>query len=361
MPLLFSYLLQQFLNGFLRVVGVFVGLFFLADGIESIRRYSQKDNFNWGDVFLLVVSRLPDFLTILLPSITLLATLLVLTRLSRQNELTVMRASGVSLYRILIPFLMGGVIISGIHILFQDQIVPRTKLAAQKLEDSIIGSENNSGVEVGNLWLKSNQSIIHVEQLLPDEKVLLDVTVFKFDDQHHLLSRLEARVAQMYQGKWILGGGVIYRYGNIIEVETFSEQPWDITLEPKQLNRAPANPEFLSLKQLRQLAERTEREGYNATRLHVLLYRKFAHPATTLAAILLAFPFTLRYSRQGGVGRSLLLGLVTGFILFVVVDLSIALGMGGRLPPILAAWAPVLFFTGIGGFLFLHLADPKPG
>ena len=108
MPILFHYLLRLFLAGLLQVIGLFVGLFFLIDGVENMRRFSLKEHFNWGDLLLMMACRLPDFLTLLLPSMTLLAVLMVLARLSRQNEITVMRASGVSIYRILIPFLLGG-------------------------------------------------------------------------------------------------------------------------------------------------------------------------------------------------------------------------------------------------------------
>ena len=359
MPVLFQYLLRLFLGGFLQIVGMFVGFYFLIDGVESIRRFSQKGQFNWADVFLMMASRLPGFITMLLPSITLLAVLMVLARLSRQNEITIMRTSGISFNRILIPFLLGGVVIAGLQFILQDKIVPRTNKIAQNLEDYLLGRTPASHVDVDNLWLKSGNQLIHVQQILADEQVLLDVTVFQFDAEYLLLSRLEARSAQMHQGKWTLFYGMVYHYGKQVTVEAFSQRVWDVNLKSEQLNRTSVDPDFLSIRQLYLLAERTKREGYDATRLRVLLYSKLTQPLTTLAAILLAFPFTLRLPRRGGVARSLLIGLLLGFLMFVLTDLSKALGMGGRLPPLLSAWAPVLFFSGIGGFLLLHLADPR--
>lgn len=359
MPLLYLYLLRLFLGGFLQIVGLFIGFYFLIDGVESIRRFSQKVSFNWGDTLLMMACRLPAFITMLLPPLTLLAVLMVLARLSRQNEITVMRASGVSLKRILIPFLLGGVIIAAVQFIFQDKIVPHTNKVAQNLEDFLLGHVAAPRMEVDNLWLKSDQQLIHVHQILPDEQVLLDVMVFQFDVEHRLRRRLKASRAQMRQGKWVLFQGMIYSYGEHVAVEAFSQRAWDVTLKPEQLNRTSVDPNFLSFEQIYRLAERTEREGYDATRLRVLLYGKLTQPVTTLAAILLAFPFSLRLPRRGGVTRSLLLGLLIGFLMFVVTGLSKALGMGGRLPPLLSAWAPVLFFTGIGGFLLLHFADPR--
>ena len=360
MPLLFSYLLRLFLVGMVQLIALFCGLFFLIDGVENIRRFSLKEHFTWGEMLLMMMLQLPDFITLLLPSITLLTVLMTLSRLSRQNEITVMRASGVSIHRILIPFLLGGLLIASGQLVMQDRLVPWAKRAAQTLEDRFLGHENPAHADMDDVWLKSDQMLIHVHQVIPAERVMLDVAVFEWDDSERLHSHIQARSAKMHDGQWQLFHGILYRYGEgSVTAEKFAQRPWPITLTPEQLNRTAVNPDFLPFAQIQRLIERTEREGYDATRLRVLLHSRIALPTTTLAAIVLAFPFTLRLPRRGGVTRSLLLGLLIGFLMFVVADLSQALGMGGRLPPMLAAWAPVLFFAGIGGFLFLHLADPK--
>jgi lipopolysaccharide export system permease protein len=361
MPLLFYYLLQLFLQGFAQVVGVFLGLFFLIDGVEGVRRYSDKVNFNWGDMFILLTLRLPSFVTMLFPSIALLTTLIVLTRLTRQNEITVMRASGVSLYRILIPFLMGGVLIAAVHVILQDQIIPRTNKAYYALKDYLLDRQVASVTKSGNLWYRSGKQIIHARKSSLEEKSLSDVIVFRFDDERHLVSRIEAKKAVYQEERWYLTEGIEYVFGGSVQAVTFKERPWRVILDPELLGKKPENPEFLSINRLRLLAERLQEKGADATTHWVTLYRKLADPATTVAAILLAFPFTLRLPRQGGVSRSIVFGILLGFAMFVVVDLSTALGLGGRLPPALSAWAPVVIFMGLGGFLFLHLADPREG
>ncbi|MBF0447372.1 MAG: LPS export ABC transporter permease LptG [Magnetococcales bacterium] len=359
MPVLFYYLLHLYLRGFMQVIGVFMGLFFLIDGVESIRRYSEKINFNWPDLILLMLCRLPPFLTMLFPSFALLATLIVLTRLTRQSEITVMRASGISLYRIIIPFLIGGVLIASVHVVLQDQIIPRANKAYYGLQDYLLDRQAPSLTEAGNLWYRIDQQIVHAKKGSAIDKKLTDVIVFRFDKQRHLVSRIDAKVARFSRNQWSLHEGTEYVFDRSVQAVRFNVRPWRIDLDPSILGEKPDEPQFLSIGELRMLAERLEKEGADATTHWVMLHRKLADPATTIAAILLAFPFTLRLPRQGGVGRSLLIGLVLGFALFVVVDLSTALGLGGRLPAMLSAWAPVLIFLGIGGFLFLHLADPK--
>ncbi|MBF0126353.1 MAG: LPS export ABC transporter permease LptG [Magnetococcales bacterium] len=358
MPILFHYLMKLFLLGFLKIVTIFIGLFLLIDGIENIRRFSQKPYFNITDLFLLIVSRIPNFLGMLTPSMVLLTTLVVISRLTRQHEITIMRASGLSHNQILIPFLLGGLLIAGGHILLLDQIAPHTISIAQKLEDRITDRHIAPATETGDLWVRSGQQIIHARRADSLTATLHGVMIFTFDDQHHMTARLEAKSAHLNEGCWQLMEGVDYQFLPLPRITPFRQRGWDVVLDPERLTGTTPVPQQLSLRELWTLGALLEQSGQDATRHRVIFHRKLAAPFTSLAAILLAFPFALRLPRSGGTLRSILFGLLLGFAMFVIGDLATALGLGGRLPPILAAWAPLVFFTGIAGYLLLHQATP---
>ncbi len=359
MPILFHYLLRFFLTGFLKTIAIFIGLFLLLDGIESIRRFSQKPNFNTTEIILLILSRIPNFLGMLIPSMVLLTTLMVVARLARQNEITVMRASGISLHRILIPFVMGGILIATVHSLLLNQITPHTNRIAQKLEDSITDRNIATVSQNGDLWVRSGQQIIHADRADPSTETLHGITIFTFDAKHRLTTRLEAKAAVITKDCQRLIEGIDYQFLPTLQVDTFKERPWQVFLDPERLTNETPPPEMLTLLELYTMATKLQREGHDTTRYWAIFHRKLAAPATTLAAILLAFPFALRLPRTGGTLRSFLFGLLLGFAMFVLEDLATALGMGGRLPPMLAAWAPVLFFGSMAGFMLAHLANPR--
>ncbi|MBF0340789.1 MAG: LPS export ABC transporter permease LptG [Magnetococcales bacterium] len=359
MPILFNYLMRFFLAGFFRTIGVFLGLFLLIDGIEAIRRYTPKPNFNLPDILLLILSRIPNFLGMLTPSIVLLATLMGVARLVRQNEITVMRASGISLPGILLPFLAGGLIVALLHGILVTQIAPRTYRIAQQIEDRIVDRHVAPLSQTGELWFRDGIQIIHAQRIDPPAKTLHEVTVFTFNPDHRLAARLEAKTATHDETGWQLRNGIDYRFVPTTDIQPFQQRPWSVSLDPQRLSVETPLPQMLTALELYALFQRLEQEGYDATRYQVVFHRRLASPATTLAAILLAFPFALRLPRSGGALRSMLLGILLGFAMFVLQDLATALGMGSRLPPMLAAWAPVLFFCGIAGFLLVHLASPQ--
>ncbi|MBF0261606.1 MAG: LPS export ABC transporter permease LptG [Magnetococcales bacterium] len=359
MSILFRYLLSFFLTSFFKTLGVFVGLFLLIDGIEGIRRYTPKPNFNTLDLALLILSRLPNYLGMLTPSILLLATLMGVARLTRDNEITIMRASGVSLVGILAPLLTGGLIVALFHGVLIAQIVPRTNAIAQTIEDHIVDRHLAPISKRGDLWLRDGGRIIHVEKLDPDQTTLHGITSFAFDAEHRLAARMEAKRASFDGHDWQIHAGLDYRFLPTVEVKAFETRPWKVSLDPQRLSASTPLPNMLTVLELIAVIDRLGQDGYDATRHRMILHRRLAAPAINLAAIALAFPFALRLPRSGGALRSSLLGTLLGFLMFVLVDLSTAFGLGGRLPPILAAWAPVLFFAGVAGFLFLHLAYPR--
>lgn len=359
MSVLFRYLLQHYMSGMLKVTGLTVALVLLIDGIGNIRRFSYRETFNWPDVLLLVVNRIPGFVALLLPPILLLVTLLVVTRLSRQNEITVMRASGISIPRILWPFLAGGLLVSGVQFFLENTVVPHTSQVVRNLKARLMTNPAR-GDNVG-IWRREAGRIIHVQKSAQGGQLLLGVTIDRFAANGGLLERLKARSARFRDGAWRLMTGTRFRFKPILTTHRFANRPWATKLQPDRFRRIDAEeaPQSLSLQALTERAAALHQHGQENTRFQVFRHSRMASPATILAAVLLAFPFALRLPRQAGATRSLIAGLLIGFAMFVVRDLATALGLGNRLSPVMAAWMPVLFFAGTGLFLLLQKVGPQ--
>ncbi|MBF0137583.1 MAG: LPS export ABC transporter permease LptG [Magnetococcus sp. DMHC-1] len=359
MTVLFRYLLRGFMTGFFQVLGVFVTLFFLLDGAEQIRRYSQAPYADWQNVSQVILLRIPALTVQLLPPMVLLTTLFVLSRLARHNEITVMRAGGISIYRVLWPFLAGGILVAGMQFMIQEQVVPRANLVVQRLSQEIQGKSSRLSLarDTQDLWLRDGNRIIHAEQVSVQHQALLGINVFQFDEQFNLVGRLDAHRAERLPEGWRLFAGVEHDFRGNAGPRPFRQQPWAINLETEQLDRNTPPPEALPVRRLWVMAARLEQEGYDATLYRMVLQRKLANPFATLAALLLAFPFALRLQRLGGTTRSLTVGILAGFLLLIMTDMTEALGVGGRLSPLIAAWSPVILFASLGFSLLMHLEE----
>lgn len=358
MPILYRYLMNLYLGSFLNVLGVFVGLFALLDGVEQIRRFAGKAGVEWGDMLLFILLRLPEFLLQFVAPMAMLATVFTLIRLVRQNEITAMRASGLSIYRILIPFLLGGLVVAGGQMLLQDQVIPRFDPISRSLYD-YLKSDGRAPLMVQNreLWLRDGPHILNAKKVLARERILRQVSIFTFNADLEMIQRVEAERMVWREDGWHLVNGTRYHFLGATQVERFTESPWQGNLEEERLGQSTLQATSYSMGELLDQIQMLRQEGYPTTTYQVTLQRRLADPATTLTAILLAFPFSLRLQRLGGSGRTQAAALAMGFALFFLVDLSTALGMGARLPPWLSAWGPTAFFFGVGAFLLMHLEE----
>ena len=100
-----------------------------------------------------------------------------------------------------------------------------------------------------------------------------------------------------------------------------------------------------------------ETAGFSALRHRLHWHSLLAAPLLLFAMVLLAASFSLRLTRKGGIGLLMAGGVGAGFILYFLTDVSLALGMSGGIPVILAAWAPALTSTLLGLATLLHLED----
>ncbi len=359
MSILTRYLLRHFLSGFLQLTGVILVMILLIDGISTLQRFSGRVGFNWEQTAWLILHRVPPLLTLLIPAIAFLTTLFVTHRLNHQNEITVLRGSGHALQRVLRPFLIAGLLIAIPQVSLQEWLTPQSHWTAQRLKDALSGKEPRIGVASKLFWHRSGHHFLHVERLADPGPGYTGITLLGFDGDHRPTILVTAARGGWNQGELQLDDGILFTLTGEGRVEPFKNRSWPLGTEPAQLGKGVTAAKYLSTMDLWRQAERLRRAGHDANAWRVTLHGRFTAPVITLVAIFLAFPFALRLTRRAGVARSIFIGLVLGFALFMVTDLTTALGLGGRLPPVLAAWSPVALFIGIGLLQLLERERPQ--
>jgi lipopolysaccharide export system permease protein len=186
---------------------------------------------------------------------------------------------------------------------------------------------------------------------------MFDLTVYQTDlAAGRLRSLLVADWAEWMpdEGRWRLHDGWERRFDEgsaglfpfTSTTPALAEPPEYFAVEMKQADK-------MSFLELREHIHRLEQAGYQTLSLEVDLHRKIAYPATALVMIFLGFPFAFRMGRGGalyGIG----ICTIIGFLYWIVLNFFSALGAGGLLAPLLAAWAPNVFFVSLGIFLSTH-------
>ena len=356
-----AYIARQFSAWFGGVFAAMVIITFLLDYIELIRRGGAKIQATLGLLLEMAALKLPHTAQEVLPFAILFGTMLAFWRLTRNNELVVARAAGVSVWQFLTPAVLVAFLIGLVAVTIFNPIASLTEAAYEKLEGHILrqGSDQLALSDSG-LWLRQsdqagNQIVIHAGKIASQQLVLDAVTLFFFNDSTQFTSRIDAQTARLESGDWVIENGI--RWVADEPPQPFDEIHLATTLTPRKIEESFASPDTMSFWDLPGFIELLEQSGFPAQRHRLHFNVLLARPFLLCAMVLVAATFSLRMQRRGGATLMIVGGVASGFLLYFVSDIVFALGLSTKIPVTLAAWTPTGVSLIFGASMLLHLED----
>jgi len=355
-----DYVLRDFTLYLTMIVAAFLMLllvFTLFELLGDILR-NQVSPLTVGEYLLNVV---PYFLYNTTPLSMLLAVLVTFGLLQRSNEITAIKATGISLYRIVVPVLIVSTLVAGVLFLSDQLYLPYTNKRQDALRNRIKGKPAQTYLRPDRKWIFGQHSDIYYYQFFdPDRDVFGGVSVFQFDPHSfqitHRITADRARWSES-MGRWVyeqgwersLSGSAIesYRKFDVATYPELAEAPAYFKKEVKQSSE-------MSYEELRRYIHDLQQSGFDVVRLRVQLHKKIAYPLITLVMAILAIPFALSAGKRSAVaGVATAIGI--GVVYWTISGLFEAMGNLSQLPPAVAAWSPDLVFGFIGGYLILRM------
>jgi LPS export ABC transporter permease LptG/LPS export ABC transporter permease LptF len=355
-----DYVLRDFTLYLTMIVAAFLMLllvFTLFELLGDILR-NQVSPLTVGEYLLNVV---PYFLYNTTPLSMLLAVLVTFGLLQRSNEITAIKATGISLYRLVIPVLIVSTLVAGVLFLSDQIYLPYTNKRQDALRNRIKGKPAQTYLRPDRKWIFGQHSDIYYYQFFdPDRDVFGGVSVFQFDPHtFQITHRITADRAHWSEamGRWVyeqgwersLSGPAIesYRKFDVATYPELAEAPAYFKKEIKQSSE-------MSYEELRRYIHDLQQSGFDVVRLRVQLQKKIAYPLITLVMAVLAIPFALSAGKRSAVaGVATAIGI--GVVYWTISGLFEAMGNLSQLPPAVAAWSPDLVFGFIGGYLILRM------
>jgi lipopolysaccharide export system permease protein len=287
--------------------------------------------------------------------------MLAFWRLTRNNELVVARAAGVSVWQFLTPAVLVAFLIGLVAVTIFNPIASLTEAVYEKLEGHILrqGSDQLALSDAG-LWLRQsdqagNQIVIHAGKIASQQLVLDAVTLFFFNASTQFTSRIDAQTARLESGDWVIENGI--RWVADEAPRPFDEIRLATTLTPRKIEESFASPDTMSFWDLPGFIELLEQSGFPAQRHRLHFNVLLARPFLLCAMVLVAATFSLRMQRRGGATLMIVGGVASGFLLYFVSDIVFALGLSTKIPVALAAWTPTGVSLIFGTSMLLHLED----
>lgn len=348
-PMLFRYFAREILVTSLFVLVALLALFAFFDLIRELDDLG-KGNYHLPQMLAYVGLSLPSHAYVLLPAAGLIGTLFALARMSEHSEVTVMRASGLSLAQLALHVVGAGLMIALLTVAMGELVTPYTEEAAKDLRlkatRSIVAREFRSG-----FWVRDENSFVNIQDVTPDT-TLLNLRIYDFDPKFRLVSISRAEKGT-YEGpnRWQLSNVELTRFdGDHAVLQHLPTTTWSSVLTPDILAVLKIVPEQMSAANLRAYIDHLRENRQNATRYEIAFWNKVLYPFVAIALMVMAIPFALQSARSGGVGAKIVMGILFGLGFHFAGRLFSHIGLLNDWPALFSAGAPLAIVVAVAGF-----------
>jgi LPS export ABC transporter permease LptG/LPS export ABC transporter permease LptF len=355
-----TYILTQFVFYFALTLASFVfmtEIFTFFDLLPDI----VKNNIAMSEVVEYLFFLTPHLIYDLLPESVLVAVLVTFGVLSKHNEITAFKASGVSLYRLSAPVLLASVVLSAGLFAFDYYYVPQANRRQDALRDHIKGRAVQTYLRPDRKWIKGAGSRIYYYRYFDTvEDVMNGVSVYELDPAtFRLKTEISAERAQWQpsQHKWIFQNGwrrdvMGSARENFTQFQATAfpelDEPPSYFLKEVKLDKQ------MNFHELDAYIEDLKQSGFDTVHLRVQLHKKFSVPLFALIMAMISAPFAFLVGNRGamaGIGTSI--GVAIAYL--AIQQLFEQIGNVNHLPPAIAAWSPDAVFALVGMYLLLKM------
>jgi lipopolysaccharide export system permease protein len=352
------YLLREFILYSLLGVGTFVALFIVVDLFEKL------DIFVDNHAPLLTVIRfytynLPSILTQVIPVAVLLGTLLGLSTLRKNNEITAMQGAGQSPWRLARPLLLAAIVISTAQYAMNELVGPQAHLHQRRImAEEIKGQSDPDRENRTEVRLLGAGRRFWIARFYEGRAQTLREVSVQFLDQPALRRRIDAAAARWRDGGWRFESG----YYRVFHDSTDTVLPFqaygttELGERPDDFRTTMRDPFYMSMQNLLIFARRLRESGGEVRKHMTNFHIRASFPLADLVMVLLGAALSLRVVRGGNLAIGFGISVSVGFAYFALIRVGQALGYNGDLPPMLAAWLGNLVFGILGGVLFWKVA-----
>lgn len=345
MRILDKYIVKELLGPFIFGIASFSSVFIGTSTLMRIAQYVTQYGASFSSVVKLFIYSLPPIVVLTFPMSMLLAALLAFGRLSGSSEITAMRSGGISFYRLSAPVFVIAFFVSIFAVFFSEMVVPQSNSAYNYVVRYEI--QNNTApksqehIIIKDVKGDMLERLTYARKFEEETNTMYAVSMQEFDNG--TLVRVEnAEKAVWQDNHWTMMNGIIHDLtaeGNLERTMHFEQQIMPMAKAPSAISREQKKPDEMTIKELKQHIKILQREYVNAKKYEMELQQRLAIPVASFVFALIGTPLGLQPNRSSssiGLGISIIII----FVYYAIMTVFTALGQGGALPVVLAAWIP---------------------
>jgi lipopolysaccharide export system permease protein len=336
------YIGRTILNHTLLVMAVLLALFTFVTFIDELQDIGTG-RYNLWEVIRYLVLTIPQRIYELFPMAALLGTISGLSSMAVDSELIIMRASGVSLLRIVGSVLKVGAVFVIASVLIGEFVTPTAETMAQRGRAEALRQSVKQHSDYG-LWMRDQTTYISVGEVLPDLS-LLNLRIFEFDNNRQLRSAVAAASARFDEDRWLLGGvrQSLFEADRVRAVDVDAAY-WNSALTQEILSVFLVKPDQMSAWHLLRYIGHLHENAQETAPYELAFWSKLFQPFSTAVMVILAIPFVFRQLRGGGFGQRLFVGILLGLGFYLVSKGFGYVVLVYGIPPVVGAITPLVVF-----------------
>ena len=353
MKIVDKYITKTVLAAILIVLLILVGLFSFFSFIDELDDIG-KQRYGLQQVIQYVILEIPQHIYDLFPSAVLLGSLLGLGILANHNELTIMRAAGLSILRIIIAVFKIGLLITFLAMLIGETLAPLSQQYAYHSRAVAQSEHENQQIVFSNrygFWARDGNDFINITTIFPDGG-FGGIALYQFDEQQNLQTVTYARIAYYQNGQWLLKQvEKDHIQANQVTREYLESTTWNAILKPELIKIVVIHPHQLSSLGLYKYIQYLKHNEQQTAQYEFAFWTRLTYPLTAVTMVILAMPFIFGSLRSVSIGQRVLVGALIGVGFHMLNQAAGNIGLVYGINPIFTALLPPLLFLVAALFL----------
>ncbi len=341
MKLIDRYLIKQYLQTVLFSLLAFILIFVIVDMMENLDDFLDQ-NVNKIIIFNYYMVFIPEIIRLLLPVAMLFGGLFTMGKMSMQNELTAIKAGGVSMYRSMLPILITTILLCTGDVYFSGYVVPKANKNKASIEKTYL-NKNMSSSGTNIFFQDTGTRIVSIGYFNEEVNLATRISIHQFDSANitRLKTRIDAGTMQYdsASNKWIAVSVVKRTF--FVNSDVFVNYPRlvlsDLHFKPRDLSVKQQKPIEMNLTELKETIDNQSKAGNDPRIWQIEYYSRYAFSFTGIIIVLFGLPFSTNRQR-GGLAVQVGVNILITFIYLVLYKIIEAFGLNGGLNPLATAW-----------------------
>ncbi|MCP3941302.1 MAG: LPS export ABC transporter permease LptG [Desulfobacteraceae bacterium] len=357
MSCLHKYWLKEFTKLFLIIQMIILVLFVFIDYLSRMDRFLNS-SISLFEALWYVLLKVPYMFVQFTPAGILLAVIAVFGVMNRNNELTALKSSGISIYYLVRPALLVGIVLAVLMFVLGETLIPISMAKANYIRyNQMQTGTSRASVGRNDIWIKSGTKLVHINYFDPINHRVAGVTITTMGDGFKIIERMDAKKGTYKDGKWVFEGVIeqIYKPGdNDYDVKLIPVKAVKLNISLKDLGVVAKKSNEMSFFELKNYVKKVEAEGYDSTTYKVDMNGKIAFPFICIIMALTGAATGMRSFVKTNMPLGIAIGVVICFLYWIMYGFCLSMGYATILPPIIAAWVANLAFLCMGTIYLIN-------